>query len=97
MKDLHDNHEPSTHFVKSAWLKVKCLDIEMKCKQSHAVKCSFDCQKCLVDRGSKQTHMGTHAVHMCHKVTSPKSSLGGRFIESWWELIAYHTPCVMAS
>ena len=64
MEDLHDNHEPSAHFVKSDWLKVKCLDVEIKCKQSHAVKCSVDRQKCLVDCSSKQTHMGTHAVCM---------------------------------
>ena len=64
MEDLHDNHEPSTHLMKSDWLKVKCPDVEMKCKQSHAVKCSINHQKCLVNRGSKQTHMGTHAVCM---------------------------------
>ena len=65
MGDLHDNHELSTRFVKSDWLKVKCLDVEMKCKQSHAVKCSVNHQKCLVDCGSKQTHVGTHVAHMC--------------------------------
>ena len=52
--------------MKSDWLKVKCPDVERKCKQSHAVKCSIDHQKkCLVNRGSKQTHVGTHAAHMC--------------------------------
>ena len=29
MEDLHDNHELSTHFMKSDWLNMKCLDVEM--------------------------------------------------------------------
>ena len=33
--------------MKSDWLEVKCLDVEMKCKQGHAVKCSVDHQKVL--------------------------------------------------
>ena len=64
MEDLHDNHELSTCFVKSDWLKVKYLDVEMKCKQSHAVKCSIDHQKCFVNCDSKQTHVSTHAACM---------------------------------
>ena len=64
MEDLHDSHEPSTHFVKSGWLNVKCLGVGMKCKQSNTVKCSIDHQKCLVNHGSKQTHVGTHAACM---------------------------------
>ena len=64
MEDPHDHHEPSTHLVKSDWLKVKCLDVEIKCKQSYVVKCSVDHHKCLVDHDSKQTHMGAHVAHM---------------------------------
>ena len=64
MEDLHDSHEPSTRFMESDWLKVKFPDVGMKCKQSHAVKCSVDRQKCSVDHGSKQTHMDTHAACM---------------------------------
>ena len=47
LRDQHGSHELSTHFVKSDWLKVKHPDVEMKCKQSHAVKCSVDHQKVL--------------------------------------------------
>ena len=64
MEDLCDNHVLSTHFMKSDWLKMKYLDVGMKCKQGQVVKCSIDCQKCLVDLHSKQTHMGTHAACM---------------------------------
>ena len=64
MEDLHDDHEPSTGFMKSDWLKTKCPDVGMKCKQSHAMKCFIDCHKCLVDHDSKQTHVGTHVVYM---------------------------------
>ena len=69
MEDLHDNHEPSTHFVKSYWLKMKCPNVGMKCKQSHVVKCSIDHHKCLVECDSKQTHMGTHMVCIVGHVT----------------------------
>ena len=65
MEDLPDCHVLSTCFVRSDWLEMKYLDVGMKCKQSHVVKCSVDHQKCLVDCHSKQTHMGTHTVHMC--------------------------------
>ena len=37
----------------------------MKCKQSHAVKCSINHQKVLSQLPCKQTHVGTHLVHMC--------------------------------
>ena len=50
--------------MKSDWLKVKCPDVGMKCKQSHAVKCSINCQKCLVNCSSKQMHVDTHAACM---------------------------------
>ena len=49
MGDLHDNLKLSTRFMKSDWLNVKCSDFEVKCKQSHVVKCSIDHQKCLVN------------------------------------------------
>ena len=65
MEDLHYSHEPSTHFMKSDWLKVKCPDVGMKCKQSHAVKYFVDHQKGLVNCSSKQTHVGTHTACMC--------------------------------
>ena len=50
--------------MKSDWLKVKYPNVEMKCKQSHAVKCSVDHQKVLSQSSYKQTHVGTHYVHM---------------------------------
>ena len=65
MEDLPDHHEPSTHFMKSDWLKAKCPDVEIKCKQSHAVKCSVDHQECSVNHDSKQTHVGIHEARMC--------------------------------
>ena len=65
MEDPHDHHEPSTCFVKSDWLKVKCPDIKIKCKQIHVVKCSINHHKCLVDHDSKQTHVGTKVACMC--------------------------------
>ena len=64
MKDLHDNHVLNTPFMKSDWLKMKYPDVGMKCKQGHAVNCSVDHQKCLVNHHSKQTHMGTHTACM---------------------------------
>ena len=64
MEDLHDNHVLSTRFVKSDWLKMKYPDVGMKCKQGHVVKCSVNCQKCLVNLHSKQTHVGTHIACM---------------------------------
>ena len=64
MGDLHYNHELSTCFMKSDWLKVKCPDVGMECKQSYAVKYTVNHQKCLVDHHSKQTHVGTHLAHM---------------------------------
>ena len=64
IEDLPDSHEPSTHFMKSDWLKMKCPDVGMECKQSHAVKCSINHQKCLVNHHSKQTHISTHLAHM---------------------------------
>ena len=50
--------------MKSDWLEMKCLDVGMKCKQSHVVKCSVKYQKCLVDHQPKQIHMDTHAACM---------------------------------
>ena len=64
MEDLHDNHEPSTRCMGSDWLKVKCQDVGVKCKQSHVVKCSVDHHKCLVNQNSKQTYMGTQVACM---------------------------------
>ena len=64
MEDLRDSHVLSTHFMKPDWLKMKYWIVGMKRKQGHVVKCSVDCQKCLVHHHSKQTHMGTHAVCM---------------------------------
>ena len=64
MEDLPDSHVLSTHFMKSDWLELKYLDVGMKCKQSHVIKCSVDHQKCLVDHHPKQTHMDICAVHM---------------------------------
>ena len=64
MEDLPDSHVLSTCFVKFDWLKMKYLNAGMKCKQGHVVKCSVNCQKCLVDHQSKQTHVGTHTAHM---------------------------------
>ena len=49
MEDLPDSHVLSTLFVKSDWLKVKYLDVGMRCKQSHVVKCSVNLEKCLVN------------------------------------------------
>ena len=54
--DLQYNHEPSTRFMRSDWLKVKCSDVGVKCKQSHVVKCSVNCQK--------STYW--HACVICH-------------------------------
>ena len=54
IEDLHDSHEPSTYLVKSDWLKVKCPDVGMECKQNHAVTCSINHQKCLVDHHSNK-------------------------------------------
>ena len=65
MEDLPESHVLSTHFVKSDWLKVKYLDVGMKCKQSHVVKCSVYGEECLVNHNSKQTHVCIHTMHMC--------------------------------
>ena len=58
------DHEPSTHFMKSDWLKVKCPDVGMECKQGHAVKCSINHQKVLSQSLHKQTHISTHLACM---------------------------------
>ena len=80
IKDLHDSHELSTYFMESDWLKVKCPDVGMKCKQSYSVKCSTNHQKCLVDHHSKQTHMGTHLVCMCNWSCDQNT-----LYKSWWQ------------
>ena len=55
-ENLPHNHVLSTHVVKlkeSDWLQMKCLDVGVKCKQSHVVEHSIDCEKCFVDRREK--------------------------------------------
>ena len=50
--------------MKSDRLKMKYLDVGVKYKQSHVVKCPVDHKKCLNDHHLKQTHVGTHMVNM---------------------------------
>ena len=34
---------------KPDWLKEKCPDVGVECKQDHVAKCSIDCEKCFVN------------------------------------------------
>ena len=50
--------------MRSDWLNVKCPDVGVKCKKSHVVKRSINCQKVLSQSSCKQTHVGTHWARM---------------------------------
>ena len=64
MEDLPGSHVLSTRFMKSDWLKVKYPDVGMKCKQSHVVKCSVNCEK-MLSQSSLKTNPHACNVHVC--------------------------------